>query len=197
MLCDRPAVRPRPRGLLRLFFQVPTVLYRALSRIGRADLMRQRMILLTTRGRRSGRPRTCALNYAIADGTVYVMSGFGRTDWLRNLEADPHVEMSLGQEHWSAEARTVVDPAERRRAIRAARDQALTQGPPRPIRPLLCRLGLDYDAEIRKLDGPDLGLPVVAITTSQAGPSATSWAGWSGSPGRPRSERSDRRAGAE
>lgn len=154
----------RPGWLLRRLFRLPPVMYRALYRIGRAGRLRNRMLLLTTRGRRTGRPYTCGLNYAAVDGTVYVMSGFGRTDWLRNLEVDPHVVVWLGQDRWAGEARVVTDPEERRRAARAARAQAATQGPPRPIRPLLRSLGLDYDAELSKLDdaGPDL--PTVAIT---------------------------------
>ena len=128
--------------------------------------MRGRLLLLTTRGRRTGRPRTCGLNYAVADGTLYVMSGFRNSDWLRNLEADPHVEVRLGQDRWAGEARVATDPEEKRRAARAARAQAATQGPPASFKPLLRRIGFDYDAELRKLDDPDLDLPTVAITRS-------------------------------
>lgn len=123
-------MRPRPTGLLRIFFGVPPLIYRVLDRFGASEVMRRRMVMLTTRGRRSGRPRTTALNYALDDGTVYVMSGFGRTDWIRNIEADPHVEVALGREHWRGDAHLVTDPEERRRAMRAARAQAVTQGPP-------------------------------------------------------------------
>ena len=157
-------MRPPPGTLLRLFLGIPPLIYRVLLRLHAADLMRRRMILLTTRGRRSGRPRTCALNYALDNGTVYVMSGFGRTDWIRNLEADPHVEVALGEEHWSGEAHLVTDAEERCRAMRAARDQAVTQGPPGFVKPVLRRIGLDYDAEIRKLDDPGFQPPTVAIT---------------------------------
>lgn len=159
-------MRSRPGWLLRALFKVPALVYRALYRIGMARLLRGRMVLLTTRGRRTGRPRTCALNYAVDDGTVYVMSGFGRTDWIRNLEADPHVEVALGQDRWAGDARMVVDPEERRRAMRAARIQAVTQGPPDAVKPLVRLIGLDYDAEIRKLDDPRFEPPTVAITRS-------------------------------
>lgn len=157
-------MRRRPGLFLRWFFRVPPALYQALHRIGRADGMRRRMLLLTTRGRRTGRPRTCGLNYAVLGDTVYVMSGFGRTDWIRNLEADPRVEVCLGQDRWSAQARVVTDPDERRRALRAGRMQAESQGPPDAIKPLLRRIGFDYNAELRKLDDPSIDLPTVAIT---------------------------------
>ena len=159
-------MRPRPTGLLRLFFGVPPLIYRVLDRFGASEVMRRRMVMLTTRGRRSGRPRTTALNYALDDGTVYVMSGFGRTDWIRNIEADPHVEVALGREHWHGDAHLGTDPEERRRAMRAALVQAATQGPPGFVKPVLRRLGLDYDAELRKLEDPDFDAPTVAIARS-------------------------------
>lgn len=149
---------------MRWFFRVPPALYRLLYRFGRAERMRGRMLLLTTRGRRTGQPRTCALNYALADGTVYVMAGFTKSDWMANVRADSNVEISLGQERWAGQARVVCDPDERRRAALAARSQAATQGPPRAIKPLLRSLGFDYEAELRKLDDPVLDLPTVAIT---------------------------------
>ena len=38
---------------------------------------------------------------AARDGeTVYVMSGYGQTDWLRNLEARPEVQVAIGAERW-------------------------------------------------------------------------------------------------
>lgn len=160
-------MRARPTGLLRLFFGVPPLIYRVLDRLGAADVVRRRMVMLTTRGRRSGRPRTTALNYARDGGTVYVMSGFGRTDWIRNIEADPHVEIALGREHWRGEAHMVTDPDERCRAMRAARAQAATQGPPDLVKPLLKRIGLDYDSELRKLDDPAFDAPTVAIVAAR------------------------------
>ncbi len=159
-------MRPRPGWLLRSLFRFPPLLYRVLYRIHMADRLRGRMLLLTTRGRRTGRPRTCALNYAVDDGTVYVISGFGRTDWIRNLEAQPRVEVSLGQDRWIGDARIVTDPEERRRAVRAARSQAVKQGPPDAVKPIVRLIGLDYDAEIRKLDDPRFDPPTVAITRS-------------------------------
>ncbi len=148
---------------MRWFFGIPPVLYRALYGLGRGEWMRGRMLLLTTHGRRSHRPRTCALNYAQVDGTVYVMAGFRKSDWIANLRADPRVEVSLGQDRWTGEARIVSDPDERRRAAVAARAQAVTQGPPQAIKPLLRRLGFDYDEELKKLDDPGLELVTVAI----------------------------------
>ena len=46
-----------------------------------------RIMVLTTIGRKSGRPRRTPLNYAIVDGKVYCAAGFGSiSDWYRNIE---------------------------------------------------------------------------------------------------------------
>jgi deazaflavin-dependent oxidoreductase (nitroreductase family) len=121
------------------------------------------MLLLTTIGRRSGRRRTVALNYARDGETVYVLSGFGITDWYRNLLADPHVEIQIGTHRWPGEARPVTDAGERREARALVLRAGPDQGPPRFLRPLLARLGMDYDAEIRSLQEPAMDRPAVAI----------------------------------
>jgi deazaflavin-dependent oxidoreductase (nitroreductase family) len=54
------------------------------------------ILLLRVRGRKSGLVREHALSYLVADGSVWVMAGFGRrTEWYRNLLADPQVEVVL------------------------------------------------------------------------------------------------------
>ena len=71
------------------------------------------MAVLTTTGRRTGRARQTPLNYAIRDGHVYLLAGFGRrTDWLANLRADPHVVLLLPGRPLSGQARVVTDEAE-------------------------------------------------------------------------------------
>jgi deazaflavin-dependent oxidoreductase (nitroreductase family) len=123
-----------------------------------------RFLLLTTRGRRTGRPRTCGLNYALDGPTVYVLSGYGpATDWYRNLRADPHVLVRIGSRSWPAIATTVTEPGERLRASALLRHSALEQGPPRVLRPLFARLGLDYDAEARSIEESAVGMPLVAL----------------------------------
>ena len=78
-------------------------------------------VLLRTRGRKSGEMREAPLGYGLADGNVYVMAGFGRrTQWLRNIEADPNVEVILPGRALRGLAEEVTDPAERARGMRAA-----------------------------------------------------------------------------
>jgi deazaflavin-dependent oxidoreductase (nitroreductase family) len=50
--------------------------------------------VLVTTGRVSGRPREVTLWFAVDDGRIVMLAGGGRTaDWVRNLEADPGVEL--------------------------------------------------------------------------------------------------------
>ena len=73
-----------------------------------------RIMVLTTIGRKSGRARRTPLNYAIDDGYIYCLAGFGGvSDWYRNLLADPHVEVWLPDGWWRGVAEELTDEAER------------------------------------------------------------------------------------
>jgi deazaflavin-dependent oxidoreductase (nitroreductase family) len=68
---------------------------------------------LTTTGRVSGRPHTIEIWFALRDRTLYLLSGGrDRSDWVRNLLADPEVTVRIGRRDapiLAARAR-VVDP---------------------------------------------------------------------------------------
>jgi deazaflavin-dependent oxidoreductase (nitroreductase family) len=75
-------------------------------------------LLLTTRGRRTGRQRTNALIYCKDGVSWVVVASNGGSDhapgWLANLWAEPHVVVQVGRKKWSATAR-VASPEERTR----------------------------------------------------------------------------------
>lgn len=76
------------------------------------------ILVLRVRGRRSGVTRETPLNYLIGDGAVWIMAGFGRrTDWYRNLLADPAVDVRLPGRRFAGSAEEVLDPAIRARVI--------------------------------------------------------------------------------
>ncbi len=65
---------------------------------------------LTTTGRSSGNPHRIEIWFALHDGIVYLLSGGReRSDWVRNLEANPEVILELGPERRVTRAR-VLDP---------------------------------------------------------------------------------------
>jgi deazaflavin-dependent oxidoreductase (nitroreductase family) len=67
-------------------------------------------LLLTTRGRKSGKLRRTALIYGRdGDGYIVVASKGGAKHhplWYRNLDADPEVQVQVGAEKFKARART-------------------------------------------------------------------------------------------
>ena len=66
-------------------------------------------LLLTTNGRKSGEPRTCALSYLKDGDRLVVVASKGGSDrvpaWFLNLSADPEVSVQVGRNRWSARAR--------------------------------------------------------------------------------------------
>jgi deazaflavin-dependent oxidoreductase (nitroreductase family) len=98
---------------LKAFGKLHIPLYRA-SRgrlFGRLD--RAPVLLLTTVGRRSGRPRTAPVVY-LADGErlIVIGSNAGHTKapaWSLNLEANPVAEVELGAERRNVLARIAED----------------------------------------------------------------------------------------
>jgi len=66
-------------------------------------------LLLTTTGRRSGKPRTLPLIYTEADGGYAVIASKGGAPdhpaWYRNLEARPEVEVQVRDRRFRARAR--------------------------------------------------------------------------------------------
>jgi len=68
---------------------------------------------LTTTGRRSGRPHTIEIWYAIAGHSLYLLSG-GRdqSDWVKNLQRQPAVQVKIRERVFAGQARLVTGPEE-------------------------------------------------------------------------------------
>jgi deazaflavin-dependent oxidoreductase (nitroreductase family) len=67
---------------------------------------------LTTTGRGSGRPHTIEIWFARHGARVYLLSGGGeRSDWVKNLQQEPAVQVRIGTRWFTGRAR-VVDAAE-------------------------------------------------------------------------------------
>ena len=83
------------------------------------------LLLLTTIGRRSGKPRTAPLGYQTdGDRLIVIAANIGATknpDWYYNLVAHPQVTVEIGQETFSAIA-TIVEGEERERYLTRGRE---------------------------------------------------------------------------
>lgn len=60
-----------------------------------AALETDRTIDITTRGRRSGRPRRLEIWFHNVDGRIFITGLPGRRDWYANLVADPELTFHL------------------------------------------------------------------------------------------------------
>jgi deazaflavin-dependent oxidoreductase (nitroreductase family) len=124
------------------------------------------LMILRTRGRRSGEMRDAPLGYVVVGQYVYCMAGFGRqTHWFRNIEADPQVEVILPSRALSGIAEEVTDPDERRRALYALlRSMGLIAG--------LFGMGNAWSATPEEVERKCEGMPLVRIhaTGIAAGP---------------------------
>lgn len=77
------------------------------------------MLVLRTRGRKSGLVREAPLGYTLVDGAIVVVAGYGReAHWFRNLQADPEVVVALPGAVVAGRAEEITDPAAWERAFR-------------------------------------------------------------------------------
>ena len=86
-----------------------------------AEADREPLAWLTTTGRRSGRGREVELWWSTDGATVYLISGGrDRSDWVRNLLAEPRASFRTSAGTLAVSARLpLADPAERAVAARA------------------------------------------------------------------------------
>jgi deazaflavin-dependent oxidoreductase (nitroreductase family) len=68
---------------------------------------------LTTIGRRSGKRHTIEIWFALHNGTLYLLSGGGKSaDWVRNLRKTSAVRIRVGRRTVAAMARAITSPEE-------------------------------------------------------------------------------------
>ena len=106
---------------------------------------------LTTRGRRTGQPHRIEIWFVAHDEGAYLLSDSDRSDWYRNLVADPSVTLEIAGESRRTTA-APVDPDDPSNAI---------------VRPAMVAKYQAGDAE--DLDGWSRSAWVVRIEWSDAG----------------------------
>jgi deazaflavin-dependent oxidoreductase (nitroreductase family) len=103
--------------VLNKFFMVPMIRLGLLPFMGTP--VTGWVMMLTTTGHKTGKRRFTPVNYALINGDVYCLAGFGhRAHWYRNIQADAHVEAWLPSRPVAGRAEEVADPDERLGAIR-------------------------------------------------------------------------------
>lgn len=100
--------------------------------------------VLRTTGRRTGRPHHTPVGGRLDGGSFWVVSEFGRrSDYVRNIEADPRVDVQLRGRWYPGTATVLTGDDARRRLRRLPRLSSLVVG---LVGPDLLTLRIDLDA---------------------------------------------------
>jgi len=76
------------------------------------DLKNEAYCYLTTMGRVTGNPHEIEIWFGLNNTTLYLMSGDGKSDWVKNLKRNPAVTVRIAKHTFNATARIVEDEAE-------------------------------------------------------------------------------------
>jgi deazaflavin-dependent oxidoreductase (nitroreductase family) len=102
-----PRFKQLPKFFYRLIKLPPQVVYA----VGLGPIVGRLVLLLTTTGRVSGLPRVTPLQYEKMDDILYVGAARGmKSDWVRNILAEPHVEVRLKSDYFKGIAEVITSP---------------------------------------------------------------------------------------
>lgn len=101
---------PYPTGAARPLLRIPVLIYR----LGFGWLLDAfNIMILTTRGHKSGQPRYTPLEYRRHGKKLYAIAAWGdHSNWLKNLMKEPTVTLCRGQQVTSAQASLVSNRTE-------------------------------------------------------------------------------------
>lgn len=87
-------------------------IHRVLYALGLGPIVGKIILLLTTTGQKSGKPRVTPLQYEEIDGAYYLGAARGlQADWVRNLQANSKVDVQVKARRFQGYAEVVTDPA--------------------------------------------------------------------------------------
>ena len=107
-LMDKLVMQDSPGPFLKWWFKLPILQYK----LGMGWTIGKYILLLTTLGRRSGKPRYTPLEYIHdkENDRYRISAGWGgHTDWYRNLLKNPNVKVQVGRRKFNAIAERVCD----------------------------------------------------------------------------------------
>jgi deazaflavin-dependent oxidoreductase (nitroreductase family) len=100
------------------FHQLPKTIFRIIKRppqlayaLGLGPLIGHLILLLTTTGRVTGKPRVTPLQYENDGNVILVGASRGlKSDWVRNILANPLVEVRVRSHRFQGTAEVITDP---------------------------------------------------------------------------------------
>ena len=91
-------------------FLTATVVNPIVRAAARAGIPLPLVVILETRGRKSGQPRRVPVGKAITGDTLWIVAEHGRkAAYVKNIEADPHVRVRVGRKWRSGIAQILWD----------------------------------------------------------------------------------------
>lgn len=111
----------QPRGAMRLLLRAPLLIYRA----GLGRVLGSRFVYLAHAGRKTGLRRETVLEvvgFDTARPEVVVAAAWGgRSDWFRNIQAAPAIELRIAGHRWQRPSHRLLPVGERDAVLRAYR----------------------------------------------------------------------------
>ena len=77
-----------------------------------ANLTKEDYCYLITTGRVSGRPHQIEIWFGVQNSSIYMLSGSGKSDWMKNLLKDPNVTVRIAKHDFTGTARIVKNEQE-------------------------------------------------------------------------------------
>ena len=99
-------------------------------------------LVLTHYGRKSGKPYEVKIWFVVDGDEVFIGTANRERQWVRNVQKNPRIKLSVGGEKFEAEARFLDDPAERNRALAAVGRKYWMYSPVLALGKMLTALGL-------------------------------------------------------
>jgi deazaflavin-dependent oxidoreductase (nitroreductase family) len=165
---DSPLLR-RFFGALNRTLMVP--LYRLGLGVVMGNPFAGYVMVLRTIGRKTGKVRFVPVNYALVDGAIYCLAGWGtKSQWYRNLMRQPVVEAMLPTRAVAGIPEEVTAPDER---LRAARRVLIASGFAGYLLGVNPRKATDEELRDKIAD-----LPVVRIRPTGIGGGSCDPGGW-------------------
>ena len=72
-----------------------------------SNIDRDQYLYLTTRGRKSGRPREIEIWYTERQGRFYIIAEFDTSHWIQNLRSHPQGQVRISERQCPATARVL------------------------------------------------------------------------------------------
>ncbi|MDP7080896.1 MAG: nitroreductase/quinone reductase family protein, partial [Candidatus Undinarchaeales archaeon] len=108
-------VRAKPNAVFKFFTRIPSYLIR----LGMTRPFEANILVLSTRGRKTGTTLRTPVGFARKDDIIYLAAVYKDPDWFQNALEDPEVKVQIGKRHLKGYASGVDDLEEKAEAYRA------------------------------------------------------------------------------